>query len=103
MFEVKVNVTRPEASNAIVITKGNGVVSGTAAEVKELYKVLKNLFEEEDCGCGGCEVNINEAILETLDLDTVVAAFDDLAGDETVKAPHIAEAIQYRAVNLGNR
>lgn len=64
MFEVKVNVTRPEASNAIVITKGNGVVSGTAAEVKELYKVLKNLFEEEDCGCGGCEEALAECMGE---------------------------------------
>lgn len=64
MFEVKVNVTRPEASNAIVITKGNGVVSGTAEEVKELYKVLKNLFEEEDCGCGGCEDALAECMEE---------------------------------------
>lgn len=71
MFEVKVNVTRPEASNAIIITKGNGVVSGTAEEVKELYKVLKNLFEEEDCGCGGCEDALAECMEEEDDLPYV--------------------------------
>ena len=61
-------------------------------QLSELFGV--NIFPEEDCGCGGCEVNINEAILETLDLDTVVAAFDDLAGDETALVALIAYIVE---------
>lgn len=65
--------------------------------IEENLKALKRFgleLEEEDCGCGGCEANINEAILETLDLDTLVTAFDDLAGDETALVALIAHIVE---------
>lgn len=68
MFEVRMNVTNPNALDAFVISNRERTVSGTAAEVKELYKVLKNLFEEEDCGCGGCEDALAECMGEEDDL-----------------------------------
>lgn len=64
MFEVRMNVTNPNALDAFVISNRERTVSGTTAEVKELYKVLKNLFEEEDCGCGGCEDALAECMEE---------------------------------------
>lgn len=64
MFEVRMNVTNPNALDAFVISNRERTVSGTTAEVKELYKVLKNLFEEEDCGCGGCEDALAECMGE---------------------------------------
>ena len=33
----------------------------------------------------------------------VARTIADLDGDETIAPPHLAEAIQYRTVNLGNR
>lgn len=69
-------------------------VEAIEAESKSLARRGIHLKVEEDCGCGGCEANINEAILETLDLDTLVTAFDDLAGDETALVALIAHIVE---------
>lgn len=63
--------------------------------IEESFTTLEALgLMEDTCGCGGCEANINEAILETLDLDTLVTAFDDLAGDETALVALIAHIVE---------
>lgn len=72
MFEVRMNVTNPNALDAFVISNRERTVSGTTAEVKELYKVLKNLFEEEDCGCGGCGDALTECVVASEPNDELV-------------------------------
>ena len=82
-----------------------------ACDVDGAWECCRSIFGVVSlCRCRPCEKNL-DAIFEAMGLTArsydrilkVARTVADLDGSETIEPQHIAEAIQYRAVNLGNR